>query len=268
MTHLFSFSQWGMDMKFRILTATILAVSIMALGGCIQMHSATVISKDGSGTASLKLSLSQSVADALKEMKDLDMDSGQEMPDFSDINKADLQKAGKKHGVKITKFSRTDTDGRQGIDIQMAFKDLKGLSFVLNQVMGDGEKNSGLGIFDAGDGNLVLRSTEYDFPAEEENSEAADISDGSSAMDPSDMDPAKMQKSMALMGTLMGAVSELDVRMEFTVPGDIVSSNSPTTEGRTAIWTINSGNMMTTGQDMEPKIVFSGKGLKIKPQTD
>ncbi len=268
MAHLFSSSQWGMDMKFRILTATILAVSILALGGCIQMHSATVINKDGSGTASLKLSLTQSVADALKEMKDLDMDSGQEMPDFSDINQADLKKAGKKHGVKITKFSRTDTDGRQGIDIQMAFKDLEGLSFVLNKVMGDGDKNGGIGIFDAGDGNLVLRSTEYDFPAEEEDMAAADEADEDSGMDVSDMDPAKMQKSMALMGTLMGAISELDIRMEFTVPGDIVSSNAPTTEGRTAIWTINSDNMMSAGQDMEPEIVFSGKGLKIKPQTD
>ncbi len=254
-------------MKSRFLTAAILAMSLMVVGGCIQMHSSTVIKKDGSGTAILKVSLSQSVAEAIKEMGDLDMDTGQDMPDFSDINKSDLEKAGKAHGVKITKFSRDDIDGRQGLNIEMAFKDLKGLSFVLNQVMGEGDKSGGLGIFDAGDGNLVLRSAEYDFPAAEEGAEETEA-DESSPMDASDMDPAKMQKSMELMGKLMGAISELDVRMEFTMPGDIISSNAPTTEGRTAIWTINSSNMMTVGQDMEPEIVFSGKGLKIKPLVD
>jgi len=60
----------------------------------------------------------------------------------------------------------------------------------------------------------------------------------------------------------------MDVRLEITVPGDIVSSNAPQTEGRTSIWSINSSNMMTAGQNTEPEIVFSGKGLKIKPQTD
>ncbi len=255
-------------MKFRFLTGAILAIGILALGGCLQMHSTTVINKDGSGNATLKVSLSQSVAEALKEMKDMDMDSGQEMPDFSKIDKAELEKAGKKHGVTITKFAHENTEGREGFTVEMKFKDLKGLSYMMNNVMGEGDKGGGLGIFDAGDGNLVLRSAEYDFPEEEKKIEEEAVAEEDTAMDKADMDPAKMQKSMELMGKLMGAISELDVRMEFTVPGDIVSSNAPTTEGRTAIWTINSGNMMTTGQDMEPEIVFSGKGLKIKPQAE
>ncbi len=251
-------------MKFRFLTTMLLVAAVTALGGCMQMHSSTVINKDGSGTASLTFSISPAVAQAIKDMGDSDMGSGQSMPDFSDIKKDDLEKAGKKHGVKITKFSRGEVDGRQTLNLEMAFKDLEGLSFIMNRTLGDKDQNGGLGIFDAGDGNLVLRTTEYDFPAAEDT-EAAEEATTPSA---DDMDPAKMQKAMEAAGKLMSAIGELDIRMEFTVPGDIVSTNAPTTEGRTCIWTVNSENMMTAGQDMEPEIVFSGKGLKIKPMTE
>ncbi len=253
-------------MKFRFLTCLALVAAAATLGGCMQMHSSTVINKDGSGTASLTISMSPTVAEALQDMASSDMGSDQKLPDFNDIKKDDLVKAGKKHGVKITKFSRDEVDGRQTLNIEMAFKDLKGLSFIMNRTLGDKDQNGGLGIFDAGDGNLVLRSTEYDFPADEEI--AAETAEDSPEADMPDMDPAKMQKSMEAMGKLMGAISELDIRMEFTVPGDIVSTNAPVTEGRTCIWTVNAENMMTAGQDMEPEIVFSGKGLKIKPMTE
>ena len=54
-------------------------------------------------------------------------------------------------------------------------------------------------------------------------------------------------------------------KLEATVPGDVVSSNAPTVEGRTSIWSIDQSNMMQQDQDMDPEIVFSGKGLKLKP---
>ena len=63
----------------------------------------------------------------------------------------------------------------------------------------------------------------------------------------------------------MGDDAELDVSMKITVPGDIVTTNAPAQEGRTSIWTVNGDNMMTAGQDMNPVITFSGKGLDIKP---
>ena len=66
------------------------------------------------------------------------------------------------------------------------------------------------------------------------------------------------------MGKLMGAMSELDISMKITVPGDIINSNAPLVEGRTSIWTINQSNMMSSNQDMEPVITFSAKGLKLK----
>jgi hypothetical protein len=156
-------------------------------------------------------------------------------------------------------------DGRETLNIILAFEDLKGLSFVMGRIMGEGG-GGGMGIFDAGDGNLVLRQAEYDFPDESEAEE--EEAGAPTPEDMQNMDPQKMQKQMEIMGKLMGAMAELDVSFKITVPGDIVSSNAPETEGRTSVWAINSSNMMTMDQDMDPEIVFSGKGLKIKPLTD
>ena len=249
--------------KFVILAA--IMVGALSLSGCIQMHSDTVIDKDGSGTASMTLSVSTAVSDALVEMKE--MDSGQsgdmDFPMFDDINGDELKAAGKDHGVKVTKFEKKVVDERKTLDIVMEFKDLKGLSYVMGKVMGS-EVGDGMGIFDAGDGNFVLRQASYDFPAEPVEEEEEEVqSEG-----PAEQNPEDMQKQMALMGTLMGSISELDVAFKITVPGDVVSSNAPLVEGNTSIWSINQSNMMSQDQDMEPEIVFSGKGLKIKPLTE
>ena len=250
-------------MKFLILAAVL--AGTLALTGCVQLNSDTVIEKDGSGTAALTMSVSTAVSDALVEMKELDSGQSADMdfPMFEDIDKDALVEAGKDHGVKITKFEKKVVDERKTIDIVMAFENLEGLSYVMGKVMG-GEPGDGMGIYDAGDGNFVLRQAQYDFPAEpaEEEEEAAETAE------PAEPDPEAMQKQMALMGTLMGAVAELDVSFKITVPGEVVSSNAPTVEGNTSIWTINSSNMMQQDQDMNPEIVFSGKGLKIKPLTE
>ncbi|MGD9547099.1 MAG: hypothetical protein AB7V45_06045 [Candidatus Krumholzibacteriia bacterium] len=256
-------------MKSRFLAALLVAAAALTLSGCIQMHSATTIEKDGSGTASFRLSFSQGVSDALKEMQGMDMDMGgdMEMPDFSKVDKAELEKAGKEHGVKITRFSRDPVDGRETLDIEMSFEDLKGLSFMMNKVMGESSDNGGFGIFDNGDGNFILRSATYEYP-DQPAEEAEEAVESETTMP--EMDPEMMGKQMELMGKLMASMSELSVHMEITVPGDIVKSNAPTVEGRTSIWTVDSSNMMSMQgeSDMEPEIVFSAKGLKIKPQTE
>ena len=67
-----------------------------------------------------------------------------------------------------------------------------------------------------------------------------------------------------LLKRKLSAISELDVTMKITVPGDVIKHNAPKIEGRTLIWEINGQNMMSTGEDFgEPEIIFSGKGLNI-----
>jgi hypothetical protein len=73
---------------------------------------------------------------------------------------------------------------------------------------------------------------------------------------------------MELMGKLMQSISELDIRMEITVPGDVLSSSAPTVEGRTSVWAINGANMSDAqNMAMEPEITFAKKGVNIDAPT-
>jgi hypothetical protein len=252
----------------------LIGVAIMGLTGCIQVHSDTVIEKDGSGTANFNMSMSPAVLEAIKDMKELDMDQGQDMdiPMFEDINREDLDKAAEGHGVKITKFEKGTVEGREQLEVVIDFEDLEGLSYVMGNLMG-GSPGDGMGIYETADGNFVLKEAQYDFPdqpAEEieeievidpEAETEGETSGGTSTL----TDQEKAQKQMEVMGKMMGAMAELDVRFTITVPGEVIESNAPTVEGNTSIWAINAGNMMEEqGNDMEPVITFSSKGLKIK----
>ena len=267
-------------MKKLAMLATIVQIALitLVLTGCVQLHSETVIAKDGSGTANLTLSLSPAMQDVLKDMKDLDMgkDQNMDIPMFDDINKDDLAKAAEGRGVTIKKFEKIVVDGREQLDIVMDFEDLEGLSYVMGNIMGD-EPGDGMGIFETADGNFVLKDAHYDFPAVSaapgtpaepaEGAEPEVEGKGEGSAESSTMtDEEKAQKQMEVMGKMMGAMAELDVKFAITVPGEVIESNAPTVEGNTSIWTINSGNMMSQqGQDMDPVITFSSKGLKIKP---
>jgi hypothetical protein len=257
----------------KIVAVSAVLLALFACAGCVTMHSDTVIEKDGSGTAAMEFGMSTSVAEALREMQAMDT-SGQsdmELPAFDDIDKAEIEKAVKPFDVKLTGFEKSDADGRQLVKMTFAFKDLKGLSAAMTVAMGGGGEDAGegLGIYEAGDGNLVLRQAQYDFsdleiPTREEDADAA----AEETEAPAQPSPEDMQKQMELMGKLMGAMSEMDVRIAITVPGDIVETNAPEQEGRTSIWTINAENMMSQGGDLNPVITFAGKGLKITPLTE
>jgi len=245
-------------------------LAALSFAGCVQMHSDTTIENDGSGTATFTMSLSPGMADAIKEMEELGMNEGQDMdvPEFDKINREDLEKSVKGHGVKITKFEKDTSEGNSKVDLAVEFEDLKGMSYVMGKIMG-GTTGDGMGIFETTDGNFVLKKAFYDFPEEpaEETEEAEAAEETTNEGGTSTLtDEEKAQKQMALMGKMMGSMAELDIKFTITVPGEIIESNAPVVEGNTSIWAINSGNMMSQqNNDMEPVITFSGKGLKIKP---
>ena len=198
------------------------------------------------------------------------MNEGQDMdgPEFDKINREDLEKSIKGHGVKITKFEKDTSEGNMKMDLAVEFEDLKGLSYVMGKIMG-GEPGDGMGIYETADGNFVLKKAIYDFPAEpaDEAEEAKPTDETSSEGKASTMtEEEKGQKQMALMGKMMGAMAELDIKFTITVPGEVIESNAPVVEGNTSVWAINAGNMMSQqDNDMEPVITFSSKDLKIKP---
>lgn len=248
----------------RMLLCLLTAALVANLTGCFRAHSTTDIKADGSGTATLEFSLSQAVAAAIQEMQELNPEAGgdMEMPSISNIKQDKIEKAIKPYDVKLTAFESNSADGRESVSMTFAFADLKGLSAAMAAAL-DQSPEEGMGIYETGDGNYVLKAATYDF------SDYAESNDEESEQEvqteaPAEQTPEQMQKQMQVMGTLMGAMAELDVSLKITVPGDIIESNAPVQEGRTSIWTINSSNMMTAGPDLEPVITFSGKGLKIK----
>jgi len=246
----------------------LLPVLALALGtaGCVKLHSDTVIKDDGSGTAVMEIGIGQAMLEAVREMQELDPGSGgdMDMPDFSDIKRDRIEKAVKPYDVTVTEFEHSSTDEKESIRIGFAFKDLKGLSAAMAATM-DQDAEQGMGIYATDDGNYVLKSAVYDFsdmprPEGEDEEEAEEVDPDA----PTEQTPEQMQRQMELLGKMMAAMSEMDIQIRITVPGDIIETNAPQQEGRTSIWSVNSSNMMTAGSDMDPVIKFSGKGLEIK----
>jgi hypothetical protein len=246
-------------MKTLLKLFVVLALVAM-MSGCVQMHMDTEVKKDGSGTMEMTLSLSKVLTDAIEEMgtEDMDDDIGN-IGSMLDMDEKVLKEKVKGHGVTVKKHKRSVVEGRETLNVAFEFKDLEGLSFAMGEVMGEGD--GGMAIIDLGDGKYALRPYEYNWP---EKADAEAEVEAEDETDAEEMDPEKMQKQMELMGKLMGAMGELEINMKITVPGDIIESNAPIVEGRTSIWSVDSSNMMTAGGDMEPNIIFSSKGLKLK----
>jgi len=240
----------------------LLAVSLLMGGGCMKIHTDTTIEKDGSGTATLYFSMAKEVAEAMEELSDMPNSQMDEAPPSpTAITKDEVEKAAAQYGVKVKKFEKfTDAD-RDGFEMELAFEHLQDLSYVLAGVMGGGE--DALCLFSTGDGNFLLTSTKLDLP-DEPDEEFEVEAEADAAASPDDMSQEDMQKSMAVMQKMMAHMSDLDILMKITVPGDVIESNAPQVDGRTSIWKVDSSNMMEQQGELEPMITFSGKGVKIK----
>jgi hypothetical protein len=236
----------------------VLVAGLGLLAGCVTFHSAIVIEPDGSGTCTLNFSVSESVKAALAESGSMGGE-GKDMPSIDDFDRAEMEKRAKDNGVTITSFEHQTAEGRETVAIAMTFKDVTGLSRVMR--MGGSSDDGVLAILRNAEGNYVLTSIPDPNPPAETAEEAAKTDEKPATPE----DPAK---AMELMGILMQSISELDIRMEVTVPGDVLSSSAPTVEGRTSVWAINAANMMEA-QNMatEPEITFSKQGVNIDAPT-
>jgi hypothetical protein len=236
------------------------ALGLITVGGCVKMHSETVIENDGSGSATMHFSMPKDVAQAMQEIGDMpgaQMDDAPPSP--SQVTEAKVKEIASKYDVKVKTFKKIDSDEREGFEMELEFDRVDDVSYVLAGIMGGGD--DGMGIYSTGDGNYRLASVKLDLPEASDEEAAAEATAESES---TEMNDEEMQKSMELMQTMMGHMAELDVLMKITVPGDVIESNAPQVEGRTSIWKIDSTNMMNAQNDMEPSILFSGKGVKIK----
>ena len=246
----------------------LLALLAMTLGtGCMQMHMDTDIESDGSGTATVAFSMGREVADALAKLEEMGGGGmgGQEsdMPDLDQFDRATVEAACKESGVELKDFQQTDDATGKSVRMEVAFDDVAELSRFLNATTADDGEDTRdeLRIEKQDDGNYLLKTVTVDVPASATEEDLAEED-----MDAGSMDEGmtNMQESMQYMGVLMSKMNELDVRMTVTVPGEIISSNAMEVEDRTSIWSVNAANMMQAQDvEMEPHIVFSGKGVSI-----
>lgn len=233
----------------------LLALLGLSATGCVQMHMDTVITKDGSGTMLATYGMSPTVKEALAELAEIPGSDAGDTPTLDDFDKGAIEKACKKYDCKLTKFEMNDE--KTQVSFALEFSSLQNLSKALAESDAGGG-GGGFALYETADGNYTIDSYEPEVAAKE----TAEVTEEES-QDMSQMDPEAMQKSMAIMGKMMSAISELDVQMKITVPGKILENNAQRVEGNTLIWEINSENMMQMGADMEPHIVFSGEGLDL-----
>jgi hypothetical protein len=208
--------------------------------------------------------MSQEVAESIQELQNMDMpqQSGMdEAPTLDDFKKEEVEKACKEHSVKLVKFERSTVEGKEELEMVLEFKNFNDLSDALASTI---EEQGGLKIFKTADGNYNLRTVEDEQESAEDLTEAED-NYGSTEQDAEVYDAEKMGKAMEIMGKLMSSISELDIGMRITLPGEIISHNAQRVEGNTLIWEVNSSNIMSGDVgNMEPDIVISGEGLDIK----
>lgn len=252
-------------MKRQLLCGMLVAI-LSTTSGCMKMHVETVIEKDGSGICTINYGARHEVMEALKKAGAAGGGMGGDgtPPTPRELTREHVETICRTTGIVLLDHQLQDSAERFDLTMKLGFDDVGTLSKALHLLHGstDGDEMQQLGIYDAGDGNYVLKSTAVaGEPIDDDH--RGDAEEDTSA-DLSDMDD--MMEAMQAMGALMTHINDLDVRSSFTVPGDVVHSNAMEVEGRTSIWSINAANMMMQleDMDMEPEIVFSGKGLKLQ----
>jgi len=240
-------------------TAIVLAAcGLLVLTGCVQIKTETVIDKNGGGTITMDYTVPADVEEAFKELKTLDGGMDEDMGDvpiFDDsFDKDAFESELKENGARLVAYENGMVDGQRKVHMEIAFKDPAGLEAGMGGALSAG---GSIGLFKTQDGNYVLRGVPA--PETEEDEAAEEL--------PAEEDMAKAmenaQKSMAVMGKLMAHMNEMVMEMRVTLPGDVISHNAMSLEGRTCVWRIDSSNMMSAQGMDEPEIVFSGEGLDI-----
>ncbi|MFO7653471.1 MAG: hypothetical protein R6X25_06580 [Candidatus Krumholzibacteriia bacterium] len=241
------------------LTATALTAFLLVAGGCVQVSMVTEIQDDGSGTSVISYSMSDQVANALEELAAMENSpTGEGVPSFDELTRERVEATARAHGASLESFERERDGGRQGATMKIAFENVEQLSRTLNELGEGGDEL--LVIRPTGDGDYLLAA----IPDPRAGAEAEDDEDEEEAADPGVYDPESMQRAMELTGQLMANLSELEMEMKITVPGDILESSAHRVDGRTAVWRVDSSNMMSMQDgDFDPRVRFSGKGVKI-----
>ncbi|MBM4130701.1 hypothetical protein FJ250_06690 [bacterium] len=235
----------------RPLLALPLLLAVLGSAGCLDVRADLELDAKGGGTLRIALAADPQVLAARAELDRLGGEAlGPPLPAFDDVTRPYLQKRAAGRGVALVTFAKGADGGRAKLDCLLKFTDLEGASWMLNDLAA-ALGGAGLGYARGEGDDLVLKPRQYGFPVAGRKPAPAPTGE-----------TARRQAELAT--TLIGAIGDLNVVLNVTVPGDVVRSNAPQVAGRTSTWTVNAGNLMSQ-QDVNPEIVFSGAGLAIKP---
>jgi hypothetical protein len=240
-----------------LLILTLLSLTLL-FAGCIEIQMETELKKDGSGTGEMKLTISPKVTEIMARYEGISDMPETDITHMANLDEDELKAVASKAHVKIKNFKSEVRDGRKTVSFKMEFKTLEDYSWVLGYVMDD--TGGGFGVFAGEEGQLIFKEAMYDFSALE-----ADQPVEEELTNPSE---ETMEKYLEMMDVIKGDMAELKFVQVVKVPGKVLETDATETKGRTCTWTLDFATMLSDKDSMLPRIVFSSKGVKIKPMAD
>ena len=242
-------------MRTKTLPLLTLFLLLLLTTGCIEIHLDTDLEKDGSGTGKLEMAISPKVTRVLAEVQDIDDMPETHISNLAGTDEDELKRIAAKANVEIDHFESEVRDGRRTVSFEMKFDSLKDYSWVLGNVLD--EVGDGFGVFAGEDGQLIFREARYDY--------SALLADEPEPAEPTDPSEETIDKYLEMMDVINGDRAAAKVLNVIKVPGDIIDSDATATDGRTCTWTLDFAAIVADKDNLKPRIVFSDKGLKIKP---
>ena len=247
--------------------AALVAAVGLTTAGCIQSDDATVLQKDGSGTAVVNMSVDLSKIEQMAEMFKGFGGGGEpggepEKPkestesDFTkEMSEEKIREKLKDHpGVELVKYTNEKKDGKQSVHMEFKFKDVA--EYAKAEMFG----NKSAELVKNEDGSYKLT---FDPMA----GQGDKMGGGGDAAGMGDADGMGGDPSM-FMGMLEPFLGTLEFKSQLTLPGTITETNG-TKDGESSVsWTMNWKSMMESMKDKKSaswSVSFKGEGIELKP---
>ncbi len=248
--------------------AALVAAVGFSTAGCIQSEDKTVITKDGSGTAEINMTIDLSKIEQMMEMfkgfggggepgmegeappKDAKEDG------FADeMSEEKIKEKLKAHpGIELVKYTNEKKDGKQVIHVELKFKDVA--DYAKAEFFG----NKGAELVKNEDGSFTLTFDPMGGQGDKMGGAGADA--GMADADPMGGDPSMF------MGMLEPFLGTFEVKTKLTVPGTITETNGAKDGESSVSWAFNWKSMMESMKDKKPAswaVTFKGEGIELKP---
>jgi hypothetical protein len=220
-----------------------LSVLVLLLAGCIKVDQTLTLNADGSGRLALRYGMSEQTLAQLKAMEQLAAQGGeglsmeQDTPfEFDPEQVREDFAADKPDGVELVDVSSEVVDGWKYIDLEVAFDDIRALK--RTELFEDSEL--AIEPLANGDYRIMQRSGDEDLSGD-----------------------AAGQELMQQMAQLLAGFR---IAQTLIVPGDIIETNAPEVDGRTATWVFDieqDPNVIQTLNETDLSLTFSGDGVEL-----